>query len=238
MATAGAGGGSNVLRFTGTERALHWGFAAGYLALLATGLLLMLPPLRASIRGYTPVVGLRLHLALAVLWVLATAGVAAVGDRRRLAQTRHDLSRWGREDRLWLRRFPRWLVGGAGERAVIDGAVGRFNAGQKLNAIFTVLTAVGLLVTGLLLWPLGATGLPAAVWLTGPGSVGSWRAAHRWLTLLALAPLAGHVFLAVGHPATRPSLRGILKGHVDRAWAEAHHPRWPAEDVNRTREAA
>jgi cytochrome b subunit of formate dehydrogenase len=35
-----------VLRFTVTERALHWTFAAGYLGLLVSGLPLMWPALR------------------------------------------------------------------------------------------------------------------------------------------------------------------------------------------------
>ena len=58
-----------VPRFNATERALHWGFALLYLALLASGLPLMFPGLRGWIRGYTPLVGLRLHLACALLWV-------------------------------------------------------------------------------------------------------------------------------------------------------------------------
>jgi formate dehydrogenase subunit gamma len=38
--------------------------------------------------------------------------------------------------------------------------------------------------------------------------------------------IAGHVFMALLNPATRPALRGIVTGHVDRAWAERHHGRW------------
>jgi formate dehydrogenase subunit gamma len=41
--------------------------------------------------------------------------------------------------------------------------------------------------------------------------------------------LAGHVFLALINPTTRPALRGMLTGRVDRAWAVRHHPRWVAE---------
>jgi cytochrome b subunit of formate dehydrogenase len=65
-----------------------------------------------------------------------------------------------------------------------------------------------------------------AALVTGPGSVDVWRRAHAWLTLLALLPLAGHVFLALVFPPTRPSLRGMLSGAVDREWAVHHHPHW------------
>jgi formate dehydrogenase subunit gamma len=201
-----------VLRFTVTERALHWAFAAGYLLLLASGLPLMLPVLRGWIRGYSLLIGVRLHLACAIFWVLATLGVLALGDRRRVGSTLGQMKRLERSDYRWLRRFPRWLVATPPERARLDRAVGRFNAGQKINTIFTLLTASLLLITGLALWPFGADGL--------------WRDAHRWLTVLVLMPIAGHIFLAAVHPSTRHALTGMLDGRVDREWAATHHPRW------------
>jgi formate dehydrogenase subunit gamma len=69
-----------------------------------------------------------------------------------------------------------------------------------------------LLVVFNALWPFGADG--------------PWRAAHRWLTVLVLIPIAGHIFLAAVHPSTRHALTGMLDGRVDREWAATHHPRW------------
>jgi formate dehydrogenase subunit gamma len=216
--------GDVIVRFSPTERALHWGFGLLYLSLLATGLPLMFPALRGWIRGYAPVVGFRLHLACAALWIVMTLAVIALGDRRIVRRTWHELTTFAREDVAWLRSFPRWLVSGGAERAHIDGEVGRFNGGQKLNALFVVVTSGLLLFTGLALVPIEGALLAALV--TGPGSVEVWRRAHAWLTLLALLPLAGHVFLALVFPPTRPSLRGMLSGAVDREWAVHHHPRW------------
>jgi len=197
----------------------------------------MFPALRGSIRGYTPVVGARLHLAWGVLWVVTTVAIVALGDRGGLGRTARELARFNRNDRVWLRRFPRWLVAPNPERAQIDRAVGRFNAGQKVNALFTAVTSGLLLLTGLALWPLDARGTTLCALLTGSGSVGYWLTADRWLTVLALGPLAGHIVLAVLHPSTRPSLTGMLVGHVDRDWAATHHPRWRAADRD-TRGAA
>ncbi len=45
--------------------------------------------------------------------------------------------------------------------------------------------------------------------------------------------VAGHVYLAVLHPATRHALRGITLGTVRRDWAEDHHADWV--DVARRR---
>jgi len=201
-----------VVRFTVTERALHWALASGYLLLLASGLPLMAPSLQSWIRGYSPIIGERLHLASAIFWVVAMLAVLAVGDRRRIVRTLTEMRRLGGDDRRWLVRFPRWLVATPTERARLDRAVGRFNAGQKVNALFTLVTAALLLITGIALWPFGAGGL--------------WRAAHRWLTLLVLIPIAGHIFLAAIYPSTRQALPGMLDGRVDREWAATHHPRW------------
>ena len=74
------------------------------------------------------------------------------------------------------------------------------------------LTASLHLITGVALWPFGADRL--------------WRAAHRWLTVLVLTPIASHIFLAAGHPSTRHALTGMLDGRVDREWVATHHPRW------------
>lgn len=225
---------SRLVRFSATERALHWAFALTYLTLLGSGLPLMFVGLRGWIRDYSPVVGLRLHLACGILWMAATLAVIVAGNRTRLGTTLRELTHLAPADAAWLRRFPRWLLGDAAERTRIDAAVGRFNAGQKANLIFTLATSVLLLVSGLALTPVG-DGL-VATHLTGAGSVTVWREAHRWLTLLVLLPIAGHVYLAAFHPPTRPALEGMLHGLVDARWAAAHHPRWRAEA--RDREAA
>jgi formate dehydrogenase subunit gamma len=226
---------TTVVRFTGTERALHWGFAFLYLALVASGLPLMFPELRGWIRGYTSVIGFRLHLVCGVTWVLVTLAVILLGDRRALHRTWRQLVTFGSADAAWLRRFPRWLFARAAERARLDGAVGRFNGGQKVNALFTIVTSVLLLVSGAALIPVNGATLAGA--LTGTPSVGWWRHAHGWLTVLALVPITGHVFLALLFPPTRGSLPGMLSGHVDGDWAAAHHPRWRAESRDEDRAA-
>jgi formate dehydrogenase gamma subunit len=224
-----------VVRFTSTERVLHWTFALLYLVLLASGLPLMFPELRGWIRGYTPVIGFRLHLTCGVLWALATLLVIVLGDREALRRTWRQLTTFGREDAAWLLRFGQWLSASASERARLDAAVGRFNAGQKLNALFTVATSALLLVSGVALIPV--RGAPLAQALTGPASIGWWRLAHEWLTMFVLVPIAGHVFFALAFPATRPSLPGILSGQVGRDWAATHHPRWRSDSHDEGRAA-
>jgi formate dehydrogenase subunit gamma len=220
---------SALVRFTPSERAFHWVFAAGWLGLLASGLPLMFPGLQGWIRGYSPVIGLRLHLAAAGVWLMALAGVLLLGNRRRLAATWRDLSALDADDRRWLARFPRWLTAGPAARARLDARVGRFNAGQKVNALFTATSAAVLLATGLAL-------VPEALGAEAPGAP-VLRAVHRWVTLVALPPLGGHLFFALAFPATRPSLQGMLGGRVDAGWAARHHPRWRGEPPSEDRAA-
>jgi formate dehydrogenase subunit gamma len=210
------------LRFTATERAFHWGFAVWYLSLLASGLPLWLPGLRGWIYGWNRQVGVRLHLVSAVLWVVVPVAVILAGDRRALAGAARDLSFLVREDWAWLRRFPYWLFGRRGEPAEVD----RFNAGQKVYAWFTVWTSAVLLLTGLALWPLGDAGATLVSQVAGLEGVRAWRYAHTILALVVVIPVLAHVFFALVHPRTRPSLAGMLGGRVPADWAAAEHPGW------------
>ncbi len=224
MATVPGAERPRVLRFTPTERAFHWGFAVCYLALLTSGLPLMLPGLRPWIHGWTRAVGVRLHLVSAVLWVVVPALVVGLGDRRALRGAARGLAGFARQDWAWLRRFPVWLCSRSGERPDVD----RFNAGQKLFALFVACTSALLLLTGLALWPLDDRSAVLGDFVAGPGGVRTWRYAHELLALVIVIPVAWHLLLAWVHPRTRPSLSGMLVGRVDAEWAAAEHPRWLA----------
>ena len=89
------------------------------------------------------------------------------------------LNRWTPDDRRWLRT-----------RGPATGRVplGKFNAGQKLNAAFTVGAIVVMLATGLIMrfpneWPLS--------WRTGATFV------HDWVYLAAAIVVTGHILFAV-----------------------------------------
>ncbi len=72
-----------IRRFGRTERALHWVHASGFLAMLATGLILYVPALSEAVARRNLVKNV--HLFSAVAWALAIALVVVLGDRRRLA---------------------------------------------------------------------------------------------------------------------------------------------------------
>jgi formate dehydrogenase subunit gamma len=196
-----------IRRFGPTERALHWVHASGFLAMLATGLILYVPALSEAIARRNLVKNL--HLLSAVVWALAIALVLVVGDRRRLAADWGELETIDADDRRWLlgRRVPQ----------------GRFNAGQKVNALLTAAFAILFVVSGFFLW-LGER--DHRFLLDGTGTV------HETLMLVSVGLLAGHLYLAVIHPTTRHALRGMTLGDVREDWAREHHPKWVA-DVER-----
>jgi len=206
-----------VRRFGGTERLLHWTHTAGFLAMLATGLLLYLPGL-SEVLGGRPAAKAA-HLGVSIGWMVAMAAVVLLGDRRTLRVTLAEIDRFDQDDRDWLRR----------RRP--DVPQGRFNAGQKLHTVIQAGFAALFVGTGVLLW------LSERVnGLRLPGTI----VVHDAAMYLAVALLLGHLWLALVWPPTRHAMRGILRGTVRRGWAAEHHPKWTpaasdAPAVRRTR---
>lgn len=198
-----------VARFRRTERALHWVHAAGFFAMLATGLVLYLPGLSASI-GDRPSMKAA-HLATALAWLTGLAVVTVLGDRRALRRTRREIERFTPDDVAWLQS------GGRRGRA----RVGRFNAGQKGHAAVQAALAGLFVLSGTLLW-LGERNTSFRL----PGNV----ALHDGAMFVAGALIAGHLVLALVWPTTRPALRGMVRGSVRAEWAAVHHPAWRPSD--------
>ena len=139
MATASAGVEARrtyVERFTLTERLLHWVHASAFFVLLGSGLILYLPSLSMLVSRRQTIQGI--HFWGGVGWLGALAAVIVLGGRRMLA-TAHELERFDGDDLHWLRSRGK-------------APQGRFNAGQKINAILTAAFTILFGVSGLLLW--------------------------------------------------------------------------------------
>jgi formate dehydrogenase subunit gamma len=194
-----------IRRFGVTERLVHWIHATGFLAMLATGLILYLPALSEVVARRNLVKNV--HIFTAVGWAAAIVLVVVLGDRRALAADWREAETIDRDDRRWLRGLP--------------APQGRFNAGQKLNVVLTAAFAVLFAVSGFFLW-LGER--DHRFLLDGSGAV------HDTVMYLSVALLTGHLYLAVIHPRTRHALRGITVGDVREDWAREHHRKWVEGD--------
>jgi formate dehydrogenase subunit gamma len=194
-----------VVRFARAERWLHWSTATLFLVLLATGMTLYLPALSRVVGRRVLVKDVHVYsgLLLPVPLLIAYAGRWRDSVRRDVRR----LARWSTDDRRWLLSW--------GRRATIR--LGKFNAGQKLNAIFVAGCIPVMLATGgIMRW---FHPFPLA-WRTGATFV------HDWFALALLLVIVGHILKALSDPR---SLRAMASGTVPAEHVEQHHPRWWSE---------
>jgi formate dehydrogenase subunit gamma len=205
-------GAGRILRFDLVERVVHWVNAALFLALVATGAALYLEPIGSLVGRRALVVDIHLAcgIALPLPVLVAIAGRWGGFFRRDLGR----LNRWSANDRRWLARALRFRF--PLPRSLVSG-VGKFNAGQKLNAAFVAGAGLVMLGTGLIMewyhpWPLA--------WRTGATFV------HDWLALALGLVIIGHIGMALRDP---DSLGSMVRGSISRKWADRHAPVWVAE---------
>lgn len=197
--------GDRVVRFTRAQRWLHWTTASLFLVLLATGMTLYVPALSRVVGRRVLVKDIHVYsgLLLPVPLLVAYAGVWRDGVRRDVRR----LARWSVDDRRWLTSL--------GRRG--RPRMGKFNAGQKLNAIFVAGSIPVMLATGAIMrW---FDPFPLA-WRTGATFV------HDWFALALLALIVGHIGKALADPV---ALRAMAEGSVPARHVERQHPRWWAE---------
>lgn len=193
----------SVRRFAPAVRRVHRSTGLLMLVCAVTALVLYEPTV-AVLVGHRYLVA-TLHvwcgLALPAPLLLGLASPAVRADLRRL-------NRFMPGDWAWLRSRTR-------RKGLIP--VGKFNAGQKLNASLSAAGILVLLGTGSLMW---WTGLARLTWRTGATFV------HDW-TAIALGLLVfGHLAHALGDPV---ALHGMRTGDVPLRWARRHHGAWAAE---------
>lgn len=197
---------------------MHWLNASLFLILIATGTALYFTPLIALVgrRWLIEQVHLYAGLSLPLPLLLGLAGSWGRGLRRDVGR----INRWTEEDLQWLRGLVNTASGR--RQAPLRPRLGKFNAGQKLNAAFVAGGGLVMLGTGALLrWY-----VPFPL---------SWRAGatfvHNWLAVIFVIAIVGHIALAL---ADREALRAMLGGRVSRAWAARHAPAWLDESADQT----
>jgi formate dehydrogenase subunit gamma len=191
-------------RFSRAERTVHWTLAVLMFVCIATAAVLYNGSLGLAVGHRRAVELVHVYCGFALpVPVLAGIGFAAYrADVRRL-------NRFSPADWRWLR-----------SRARRDGSirVGKFNAGQKLNASLTVGSIVVLLGSGILMF---LPDLARLSWRTGATLV------HDWFALGLGLLVCGHIVQAYRDPEAR---RGMRTGRVSRTWALEQHREWAEDD--------
>jgi formate dehydrogenase subunit gamma len=192
-------------RFDGIERLAHWLTASFFLSQNATGAALYIPAVIGFVgrRGLVERIHVDVGLALPLPLIISLAGTWGKGLRADIRR----MNRWIPGDRQWLRLTVH-------RQPTVDVPVGKFNAGQKLNAAITGGVMLVMLMTGSVMhwpyyWPLS--------WRTGATFM------HDVVAIFFVVVVIGHIGMAVTHP---PALRSMFTGKVSRAWAKRHAPLW------------
>ncbi|MDP9094221.1 MAG: cytochrome b/b6 domain-containing protein [Actinomycetota bacterium] len=189
-------------RFSRAERAVHRTTAVLMTVCIVTAAILYNGSLAIRI-GHRHVVELVHVYAGFALPVPIVAGLLSAAYRADL----RILNRFTPTDWRWLRR-----------RTRCDPLpVGKFNAGQKLNAALSSGSILVLLATGVLMY---FPHLARLSWRTGATFV------HDWFALGLGLLVAGHIAFAIRDPEAR---RGMRTGRVSVAWARDEHGAWAAE---------
>lgn len=192
-----------LLRFTRAERWVHRSLGVVLGVLMVTGALLFFPDLgalvgnRALVSQVHEITGWLVPLPL----LLALASRAFRADAGRL-------NRFQPTDWEWLR---------SRDRRSGRIPVGKFNAGQKLNAALTLGSVIVLFGTGMVMfW----SSLFTDSVRTGATFV------HDWLALAFGILVLGHIWMAFNDATAR---LGMRTGSVPEEWARREHGAWAAE---------
>ena len=203
---------ARLLRFALVERLAHWIYAAFFLLALVIGLTIWIPSTRVRLAGSRREIS-HLYGGLGLLMIVMPLLLVLFLDRRRLSGDLREIDVWDRDDRMW---FWRALRGYTLFRREMPPQ-GRFNAGQKANAIIVAAMALGFLVTGSLL--LAEPHLPA--WL-----VSRELLPHQVLAVAAIALFVGHILHAFSTRHGRDSLRAMTGGTLSETFARERHEKW------------
>lgn len=200
-----------VMRYTLTERIVHWVAGFSYVYLLLSGLAF-----------YSP----HLFWLAAILGGGQTArfwhpifGVAFAGTVLRMYQI------WSRDmritdvDRAWSREMGHYI---RNEDENLP-PIGRFNYGQKQLFWLMFYGGMALLLTGLVMW------FPELIpWKANWLKLGA-DFLHTAFALLTIGGFIIHVYM--GTAVVRGGYTSIIRGEVSESWARHHHKLW-LDEVN------
>jgi formate dehydrogenase subunit gamma len=194
---------SRLVRFTRIEHAVHRAVAILMLTSISTAAILYNGFLAVPVghRRLVKLIHVYSGFALLVPIIVGAVSAAYRADVGRL-------NRFTKADWHWLR-----------SRRRRDGSipVGKFNAGQKLNAALSTGGIIVLLMTGTVMY---YPDLVRLSWRTGATFV------HDWFALAVGLLVIGHIMYALRDAESR---EGMRTGQVSATWASTHHADWAAE---------
>jgi formate dehydrogenase subunit gamma len=200
---------SKILRFRKSERLLHWALAVPFLFCLMSAIVLFVfynPDPSRPYRNLFAVV----HRIAGIAFVVLPA-LAILISKRDFKVHFYNIAqawRWTLDDIKWL-----LMMGLASiNKKIVLPEQGKFNAAEKLNFMYLMLSYPMYILTGFYIWET-------------EGAFIAWNL-HVLVALLALPLILGHIFMATINAGSRVGLSGMFSGYVDRHWAKHHYGKW------------
>lgn len=195
--------GDEIIRHRLSSRVIHWSVAATFVVALLSGLPIWTPIFHWM--GY-------LFGGLTICrWLHPWAGSAFFATSALMFMHWIGEMKLGPEDKKWIGPKMIEYLRFQGE----DPEVGKYNGGQKIFFFAAVIGAIGLVLTGIVMWfPLEFPEIvrEAAIIL------------HDITFILLTISVVGHIYL--GTAAEPGTFRAMVTGSVSKTWARLHHPRW------------
>jgi formate dehydrogenase subunit gamma len=195
--------GTRIDRFSRSSRWVHWLSATLMMSCILTAAVLYNGSIAVIVGHRYLVEQIHVYSGFA-LPVPLIVGIVSRGYR----DDAQRLNRFTSHDWAWLR-----------SRTRRDGTieVGKFNAGQKLNAALSVGSIGVLLISGVVMYFTNLTPLP---WRSGATFV------HDWFALAVGLLVVGHIVMATQDPH---AMAGMRTGRVPLRWARREHGGWARE---------
>ncbi|MDM8000031.1 MAG: formate dehydrogenase subunit gamma [Dehalococcoidia bacterium] len=208
-----------VERYSRGARLFHWTMTIAALVLAVTGLILYVHPFGAAAAGgYTRII----HRIAAVIFV-ASPLVFLMAKPRRSVNFVKEIFTWGKDDIEWLKAAPDYYFGGDEKKMPPQPDM---NSGQKLWALVAFLSAIGFIVTGMLMW-FFKNSIPAELF--------QWATIiHDLCFIVAGAMLLVHLYLGAVHPRMTESLKSMISGKLSVKFAKSHYGKWYEEKTKGT----
>jgi formate dehydrogenase subunit gamma len=202
-----------IRRFGKVAIMAHWAHTVTFFILALTGLIIyinffaFMAPLFGGIQGARLV-----HRIMAVGFIVFPL-VSLVANFRGFIQWMVDVLTWGKNEVVFLKKFPREFFGFHVEMP----PQGRFNAGEKINSLLQVIGCTVLALSGIVIW--FKEFFPVAV-------VRYAIPLHDLSFILTFTAALGHAYMALGLPATNKAITGMITGYIDGKFAQNHYPLW------------
>lgn len=217
-----------IRKFTGRQIFVHWLFGICWLVLALTGALFLWRP---DPQG--TVTGLGVYLQGSVGQTLRTVHrVAAVGlilapllyivlEPGRFFRDLKELVTITRNDLRFFVTGPVFYTTGKGHVP----PQGRYNGGHKLNYWIVILTWIGFVVSGIVMWLLRG--------VVGAETFRLMLLIHSLSFFVAVPMVLLHLYLTLLHPFTRQALSSVISGYVKLSYARMEHRQWVEEELAR-----